>query len=112
MFLRLYDGHSINMDDIRCIIPVSKGNYSKSDRLFIDEIKNDKRLGFIMNWTKGKAQKSAIVTSGTQNKLIIYITSMSPDLIQNRIDEYQNVKRKYQGADFSKTEIDKDLKKG
>ncbi len=110
MFLQLFDGHSINIDDIRCIIPVERNVYATQDRDFITSIKKDNKLGYVFNWTKGKPQKSAIVTSHGNGKFMIYIVSISPELIQKKIDEHQGTKRKYNNSDFSQSEIDKDEK--
>ena len=110
MFLRLFDGHSINIDDIHCIIPMGRNIYTAPDREFIESVKNDIKLGYVFNWTKRKPQKSAIVTSHGNGKFMIYIVSVSPDLIQKKIDEIQGIKRKYNNNDFSQAEIDKDEK--
>lgn len=105
MFLKLYDGHSIAMENIICIIPYE----SKSDIEFIRNVSKGEIKGKVFNWTHGKPMKSAIVTF-IYGSYIIYITSMSADLVQKRIDEHQNVTRRHGGADFTKNDIDKSIK--
>lgn len=106
MFLKLYDNHSIAIENIICIIPYE----AKSDIEFIRSVSKGDIKGRVFNWTHGRAKKSAIVTF-VYNNYIIYVTSMSADLIQKRIDEHQNVTRKHNGADFTKNDVEKSARK-
>ena len=112
MLLKLYDGHAIPIEDIKFIIPIppNKKGY-RADRQLIDNVKNNPDLGYVLDWTKGKARKSAIVTTYADGKFLIFLTSMTPGLIISRIDEHQGVTRRHNGGDFTKADLNRDEKK-